>query len=134
LSQSTEQGVIEAVDWDPSEAELQWYADNDLLTTTGPDEDPVFHFRCVRSGACCRATLCSRGVRDEATGHCRYLSEAATLPGGELLYNCTLPGGTDDPARQIGKGCCFPWSPERRALIEAYRERTETLIHTVTID
>lgn len=126
-------GTIAAQTWSPTDDELAWYTAQGLLTTTGDPADPVYLFRCVRSGNCCRTNLCDLGVTDAATGQCQYLETAATLEDGSTLYQCTYPKDEAEPARQIGKGCCFPWGSERLALIDRYRKGANRLIPTIEL-
>jgi len=108
---------------------------NDLMTKTlDPDGGSVFNFRCIRSGGCCRTNLCELGSLGEGPkAGCRHLGVAAELKDGSKLYQCNLPVTNEDNTRQIGKGCCAPWSAERTTLLNNYQANNTELIAKLKI-
>lgn len=127
-------GIIDVAEWNPSEEELAWQEAEGLLSVSGEPDDLLYHFRCIRSGSCCRNNLCDRGeYGDDLANGCLHLAIESTLSDGTCLYKCTLPGDPKDTARQLGMGCCYPWSPERNAIIDNYRSKNNDLIAVLNL-
>jgi hypothetical protein len=128
-------GIIDPSHWQPTPKDLAWMEANDLLTTQlDKGDELVFHFKCIRSGGCCRTNLCELGSYGESTDKvCIHLSVASELSDGSNLYECTVATDSSNKARQIGKGCCAPWTPQRNRLLENYRNNNTDLIAKLKI-
>ncbi|USD31182.1 hypothetical protein J8Z24_21445 (plasmid) [Pseudoalteromonas sp. SCSIO 43201] len=126
---SRDQGIV-TIDpefWRPSDTELKRMEQEQLLVVSGHEDEPIYHFKCVRSGACCRTNLCGRGEMNTETNQCTHLILDETLQEGVNLYRCNLyslyNNKNDGSAMQFGKGCCAPWNEARAKVIEQYRLR-----------
>lgn len=106
--------MISESDWQPSLDEIKELQAHGLVTVEWtPEFGSYFVFKCLRSGGCCKETLCAIGKRNADTSQCEYLSAI-----GNSQYACTHPNGiAADEARQIGKGCAAPWHTSRQPII-----------------